>query len=217
MSEIHRISCGNVNCYIVSDGNSAILVDTGTEHYKNKVLKACKAYPIRLIVLTHGHMDHCQNAAFLSEALQVPVAIHEKDKNLIPDNMRQPLFAKTLLGKMILILSQKSFEMAPFVEFIPTVYLKSGDSLKEYGINTSIVEFPGHTDGSIGLDVDGDKLIVGDALMNILHPTISRLYNNREQMLASAKRISELGNRKIYFGHGRPLQNRRWVRESFSL
>ncbi len=217
MSEIHRIRCGNVNCYIVSDGNSAILVDTGTEYYKNKVLKACKAYPIRLIVLTHGHMDHCQNAAFLSEALQVPIAIHEKDKNLIPDNMRQPLFAKTLLGKMILILSQKSFEMAHFAEFIPTVYLKSGDSLKEYGINASIIELPGHTDGSIGLDVDGDKLIVGDALMNILHPTVSRLYNNREQMLASAKRISELGNRKIYFGHGRPLQNRRWVRESFSL
>ncbi len=213
MSEIHRISCGNVNCYIVSDSDSAILVDTGTEHYKNKVLEACKAYPVRLIVLTHGHVDHCQNAAFLAEALQVPIAINEKDKNLIPDNMRQPLFAKTLLGKVILGLSQKSFEMGHFAEFIPTVHLKSGDHLNEYGINAAIIELPGHTDGSIGIDVDGDKLIVGDALMNMFYPTAAMLYKDRGQLLASAKRIGELGKREIYFGHGRPLQNRRWVKE----
>lgn len=29
MSEIHRIKCGNVNCYIIENGTNGILVDAG--------------------------------------------------------------------------------------------------------------------------------------------------------------------------------------------
>lgn len=212
MSEIHRINCGAVNCYIISDKNGAILVDTGIEKYKNKVFEACKSYPIRLIVLTHGHVDHCQNTAYLAKALQVPVAIHEKDKNMIPDNTKQPLYADTFLGKIMLGFSLKSFEISRIAEFTPTVFLKSGDQLTEYGVNATIIELPGHTDGSIGIDVDGDKLIVGDTLMNMFRPTTALLFNDKKQMLESAKRISGLGNRLIFFGHGKPLQNRLWVK-----
>ena len=32
MSEIHRIECGNGNCYIVENGYSGILVDTGKKN-----------------------------------------------------------------------------------------------------------------------------------------------------------------------------------------
>lgn len=69
---------------------------------------------------------------------------------------------------------------------------------------------PGHTDGSIGLEIDGDKLFVGDALMNMFYPTVSMLYTDEREMLASAKYISELGEKTIYFGHGKPKRNREW-------
>lgn len=74
-----------------------------------------------------------------------------------------------------------------------------------------IVELPGHTKGSIGVKI-GDNLFVGDALMNMFYPTISILYTNEQEMLKSAKYISELGEQTIYFGHGKPKQNRKWVR-----
>ncbi|TCL57004.1 glyoxylase-like metal-dependent hydrolase (beta-lactamase superfamily II) [Kineothrix alysoides] len=212
MSAIHKISGGNVNCYIIFNGNNAILVDTGREKYKRRVLEACRRFNIRLIVLTHGHMDHCQNAVYLAEALHAPIAISKKDMNLIPDNMKQPLTARGFLGKIILRISAKSFESDTLSEFKPTIYLKEGYDLSEYGINAKVVELAGHTEGSIGVDVDGDKLIVGDALMNMFYPTVSMLYTNREQMLQSAKRIGELGKRKIYFGHGRPIENRIWIK-----
>jgi len=210
MSEINTIRCGNVNCYIVYDDKNAILVDTGTEKYKEKVLEACKPFHIRLIVLTHGHIDHCQNAAFLAKELKAPIAMNEKDLNLIPDNMQQPLEAKSLLGKLILGISLKDFDKYCIAGFNPTIYLKEGHKLNEFGINATVKELPGHTYGSIGLEVDGDKLIVGDALMNMFYPTLSMLYTNKEQMLKSARHISELGTRKIYFGHGRPVENRIW-------
>ncbi|BBF44625.1 hypothetical protein lbkm_3351 [Lachnospiraceae bacterium KM106-2] len=54
-------------------------------------------------------MDHCQNAAFLSEKLKAPIAICKTDKELIKDNMKQPLVAKMLLGKLVLAISLSAF------------------------------------------------------------------------------------------------------------
>jgi len=54
---------------------------------------------------------------------------------------------------------------------------------------------------------------VGDALMNIFYPTVSMLYNDKKIMLDSAKKITGLGERIIYFGHGKPVRNRVWVKK----
>ena len=211
MVDIHRIVSGNVNCYIVSDHGKAILIDTGRKKYREKILEKCQEFHVSLIVLTHGHMDHCQNAAYLSSALQIPIAMCEKDMDLIPDNRKQSLSAKTFLGKIVLSVSLSSFEKDRMEIFEPAIHLKNGDDLSGYGIDATIVELPGHTKGSIGVKI-GDNLFVGDALMNMFYPTISMLYTNEQEMLKSVKCISELGEQTIYFGHGKPKQNRKCVR-----
>lgn len=211
MADIHRIVSGNVNCYIVADNGRAILIDTGRTKYREKILEKCEEFHVSLIVLTHGHMDHCQNAAYLAGALQIPIAMSEKDINLIPDNRKQPLSAKTLLGKMVLSVSLSSFEKDSLETFEPAIYLKNGDNLSDYGIEAEIVELPGHTKGSIGVKME-DSLFVGDALMNMFYPTTSMLYTEEQEMLESARYISELGEKTIYFGHGKPKCNRKWVK-----
>lgn len=60
---IQQIKCGNVNCYLITEGNHSILVDTGRVAYKEKILKFCKGANVQLIVLTHGHVNHIQNGA----------------------------------------------------------------------------------------------------------------------------------------------------------
>ena len=212
MVNIHRISSGNVNCYIVVGKDKAILIDTGRRKYREKILDKCKELRVSLIVLTHGHMDHCRNAAYLSNALNIPVAISKKDMNMIPDNRKQKMSASKLLGKIVLLVSLSSFEKDTLDVFEPMVYLQDGDNLNEYGVDAKVVELPGHTEGSIGLEIEGDKLFVGDALMNMFYPTISMLYTDRDKMLESAKRITEMGEKTIYFGHGKPKQNRKWVK-----
>lgn len=211
MADIHRIVSGNVNCYIVADNGRAILIDTGRTKYREKILEKCKEFHVSLIILTHGHMDHCQNAAYLAGTLQIPIAMSEKDINLIPDNRKQPLSAKTLLGKMVLSVSLSSFEKDSLEIFEPAIYLKNGDDLSDYGIEAEIVELPGHTKGSIGVKME-DSLFVGDALMNMFYPTTSMLYTEEQEMLESAEYISELGEKTIYFGHGKPKRNRKWVK-----
>lgn len=212
MSNIERIKCGNGNCYIISQDGNAVLVDTSLEKYRDKILNACKPYKMRLLVLTHGHIDHAQNAAFLAKELNIPIAMHKADANLISDNNAQKLHAHTLPGKLVLKVSVDSTFKEPFPSFTPDVFLSEGDTLEEYGISAKIMELPGHTDGSIALDIDQKALIVGDALMNMFYPTVSMLYHDRAEMLKSAERISSLGERMIYFGHGKPIKNRKWVK-----
>lgn len=211
MVKIHRIAGGNVNCYIVEDNDKAILIDTGRKKYRDKILEKCREFHVGLIVLTHGHMDHCQNAAYLANALHIPIAMNKKELNLIPDNRKQALFAKTFLGKIVLSVSLSSFEKDSLEVFEPKIYLENDDDLSEYGIAAKVVELPGHTKGSIGIKVD-DNLFVGDALMNMFYPTLSMLYADEQEMLSSAEYISELGDKTIYFGHGKPKRNRKWVK-----
>lgn len=212
MVDVHRINCGSVNCYIVVDNDRAILIDTGRRKYQKKILEKCREFNVSLIVLTHGHLDHCQNAAYLAKILNIPVAMSEKDINMIPDNRKQSMLAKTFLGKIVLSVSLSSFEKDSLDVFEPTIYLNSGDKLNEYGVDAKVVELPGHTEGSIGLEIEGDKLFVGDALMNMFYPTISMLYTDEEKMLESAKYIAKMGEKTIYFGHGKPKRNRKWIK-----
>lgn len=44
--------------------------------------------------------------------------------------------------------------------------------------------------------------------MNMFYPTVSMLYHDKNEMLKSAERIAKLGNRIIYFGHGKPVKNK---------
>lgn len=46
----------------------------------------------------------------------------------------------------------------------------------------------------------------------IRYPTVSMLYVDEQEMLLSTKYISELVEKTIYFGHGKPKRNREWVK-----
>ena len=187
-----------------------MLVDTCRTKYREKILNACKPYDIQLLILTHGHIDHIQNAVYLSKKLNVPIAMNRADIELIESNMHQNLAAKTILGKIVLAASVKSFREENIPAFVPTVFLEEGDALEEYGISARILSVPGHTKGSIAIEVADKDVIVGDALMNMFYPTVSMLYHDRENMLESAKKIEKLGDRTIYFGHGKPAANKHW-------
>lgn len=212
MSEVHRIKCGNVNCYIVENGTNGILVDTGKKEFARQVIESCRFYNVKLIVLTHAHFDHAENAAQISNTLGIPIGMNENDCNLIQSNTNQSLSAANILGKIVLSASLREFSVRTMPEFKPDILLSNGDCLSDYGMDAQIIALPGHTDGSIGIDVDRKYLIVGDALMNMFYPTVSMLFHDRSEMLESAGKISSIGDRTIYFGHGKPVPNRQWIK-----
>lgn len=210
MSNIERIQCGNGNCYLICEGNSAVLVDTARPKYRDKILQACRRKDVKLIVLTHGHVDHIQNAAYIASELHVPIAMHRADYELTRNNMLEPLTAHGFFGRLILALSITSFKLDKIEPFEPALFLSEGDSLENYGVQAAVIELPGHTKGSIGLRVGEADIIVGDALMNMFGPSKSRLYGNKENVEKSAQKIGKFKNVTIHFGHGEPAGNRVW-------
>jgi glyoxylase-like metal-dependent hydrolase (beta-lactamase superfamily II) len=198
-------------CHIlVHDGGNAILVDTSRTQYRDAILAKCRRTTVKLLLLTHGHIDHVQNAAFLARELNVPIAMHQADLPLLADSFAESVTAHKLLGKAVLALSMKSFREEKADDFEPAVRLSEGDSLREYGFDANIIELPGHTRGSIGVVTGAGDVLVGDALMNIVRPQKSLLYADWETVKKSADRISGLGDVMVHFGHGKSAMNRKW-------
>ena len=159
-----------------------------------------------LIVLTHGHLDHVQNAAFLSQQLEVPIAMHRADLELLEDNDRQPMQAHRRLGRLIQSLSRRGFQDTLLPPFQPDLYLEDGDDLSHFGVSAQVVALPGHTAGSIGLKTEDGALLVGDAMFRLFSPAPALVYADRRQMEDSVAKIWALHPTALYFGHGRPAQ-----------
>ncbi len=207
-NKVHWIKGKTDNCYLVVSGRNAVLVDTASGESFDQVLAECSKYDMKLIVLTHVHFDHAENAARLAEHFDIPVAYHPADEELFVSFDKQPMTSYGLVGKVVLSTSLKVLRQTEVVKPAKTFYVKEGDSLSEYGIDAKIIELPGHTKGSIGVDVGGTDLIVGDALDNWITPATGHLYCDKEAWEKSAAKIRALGPRTIYYGHGKPSINK---------
>ena len=207
MTEIKQIKGGTDNCYLVTDGRKAILVDTAGKQYLDQVISECDKYEMKLIVLTHVHFDHAENAAELSRRYGIPVALHRKDEELFDSFGKQPLKSSGLVGRVVLGLSLKVLEDTHIERPDHLIYVRDGDDLSPYGIEAKVIGLPGHTLGSIGVDVEGKYLIVGDALDNWIWPGTGHLFHDRDAVRKSAEKIRATGERTIYYGHGKPTKN----------
>jgi glyoxylase-like metal-dependent hydrolase (beta-lactamase superfamily II) len=180
------------------------------EQHKDIVISACKGRDVRLIVLTHGHLDHIQNAAALSKELNAPIAIHKADYELANNNMAEIMYADNFMGKLIVYMNTKMLARVKIEPFEPDVYLNDGDTLDGYGVRATVVGLPGHTKGSVGVLVEDTDLFVGDALMNMVRPRKTLLYGNKDDMFKSCSRISTYKGVTVHFGHGKSVANRNW-------
>ena len=207
MIKIIRIKGGTDNCYLVTDENKAILVDTASKANIDMVIKECDKYEMKLIVLTHVHFDHAENAAELSKRYDIPVAVNKLDEKLFESFDNQPLKPIGLVGHVVLGLSLKVLRNTKVERPQNLVYVDDGDDLSSYGIDAKIIGLPGHTLGSIGVDVERKHLLVGDELDNWIRPGVGHLYHDIDAIKKRADKIRKLGERTIYYGHGKPTDN----------
>lgn len=205
MSRVLRVPCGDVNCHLIQGEQGAILVDTGRAGYGEKLLPLCQRWDVRLIVLTHGHLDHVQNAAFLAQRLRTPIAMHRSDLDLLENTDAQPMHAHHRLGRLLQTLSRRGFRDTLLSPFQPDLFLEDGDDLSHFGVHAQVRSLPGHTAGSIGLQTEDGALLVGDAMFHLFSVRPALLYADRRQMEDSVAKIWSLHPTALYFGHGRPV------------
>lgn len=215
MSTITRIKGGGSNCYLLANGTEAVLVDSGVKRYKTRILECLRGYDVRLILLTHGHIDHIENAMYFSELLKVPVAIHPKDDLLSKNNQITEIRARSYLGYNLKGATEKRFKNMGTTGVEATVFLEDGQSLNEYGIpDARIILLGGHTAGSIGVRLEDGSLIVGDVFMNFIRPVKSLIAEDFDLLDGVIERIGEMEITMIYPGHGAPFPSSRFFKKS---
>lgn len=204
MTEIVTIACGNANAYLLCGTEGGILIDTGTDRYRDKVLNACHGRFVKLILLTHAHVDHCQNAAFLADKLDCPVGVGVEDVPLLRDRLTRTVYGHGPIGAVYALASNRVITSQRIPPVTPSVILTDGMSLRGYGLQGKALAMPGHTAGSVGVLLDTGELFVGDAMQNIGAPACAWCYEDREEAQRSVEVIRGIKAKAIYFGHGRP-------------
>ena len=204
---ITHIKGGTDNCYIISNGKDAILFDTASGENLQQVSDECSKYDLKLIVLSHPHFDHAENADALSKKFNVPVAYNEADDGIFDDYNSQPLHSYGLVGFVVLKASLKVLSETKVTRPENCFFVKEGDTLTDYGFpDIKVVELPGHSMGSIGLLVADDAMLVGDALDNWIRPGMGHLYTDLEAEKKTVEKIRSYGRRTYYYGHGKPTE-----------
>jgi hydroxyacylglutathione hydrolase len=200
--QIHTISMGFVNAYLIEMGSGLALVDTGIGGQERRILAQAREVggEIKLIFITHAHGDHIGSAAALKRLTGAPVVIHRLDGPAMASGQVAPVTRSRLAG-MAMGLFQRISPIAPLQA---DRLLEDGDRLDEYGLAGSVVLLPGHTAGSVCLRLDDGVGFVGDLVSANGQPHLQRrIVADFTALRASFQRLRTLGLTTAYVGHGR--------------
>jgi hydroxyacylglutathione hydrolase len=208
-----RIPLGFVNAYLAKTSEGFVLVDTGVPDSWDRLstclaAAGCTKENLKLVVLTHGDLDHVGCARRLWKEWGVPIAAHRGDLALISTGEGPKRRGTSFLiraGMKLRPFRKPDLEAADSPYFTPDLFLEDGDSLLPYGWDARIVHGPGHTAGSIAiLTADGD-LIVGDTASNMTHPGPGMLAEDFDEYNRTLAAFRLLPVHTVHPGHGGPF------------
>lgn len=140
-----------MNCYIYWDENSkeGVIIDPGAyeDFEKEEILNYIKAngINIKLILNTHGHIDHILGNDWAKKQWDVPLLMHKDDMPLIKSSKKQ--------AEMFGV----NFPEPP----LPDKFIDETDEVKFSDTVFKIEHTPGHSPGSVCFIDEKEKVIFG--------------------------------------------------------
>jgi glyoxylase-like metal-dependent hydrolase (beta-lactamase superfamily II) len=203
-----------LNAYLIRNGSSLTLVDTGITGFAADIEKGLNALganwsDIKTIFLTHAHVDHAgdlaniqkkTNATTLVHRLDAPIARGEKPV-LLPDPSTLPFFSRMM---------QRAMGGGTFPPARVDRELNGDETLDEIAPGAKVIPVPGHTFGQVGIWLpDESTLIAGDMVFNyplgglrmpLRPPTVDWALAKK-----TIKQTSQMDIKNLMVGHGVPL------------
>lgn len=137
--------CGGIfetNCYLLQGPEGSLLFDAPDG--------ACEwlvsgGVDLKLLLLTHGHIDHIPDVAKIKRRFECPIGCHPDTVPMIsePDFFRNAGFG---------------FEVEPAT---PDLLIEETSARQFLGLNFEIFDVPGHSPGSLCFFLRTEKLLIG--------------------------------------------------------
>ena len=202
---VHNLDMGLARAYLLETKAGLYLVDAGMPGMQEIVLGFMRSIgrdDLRLIFITHAHLDHYGSAAALRKLTGAPVAIHSADAEALSLG-ETPLGNARGRGQLVKYLLPL---LRPFLKLEPVqpdLILKDGDLFDSFDLNASLVHLPGHTPGSSALFVQREHAFVGDLLSTSGKPHLQKYYaSDWRQIPNSLAYLQKHNPLWVYPGHG---------------
>ena len=209
---------GMVNCHVIIGAPGCVVVDTGTPGSEDKIGRALKEHgrgfrDVTLIVVTHAHTDHAGSAARLRELTGAPILAHAGDLDYYERRKEMTYCVAHWWGPLFL---RSGVPVEPYLPFTPDILLRDDASvdLGRYGIDGVARHTPGHTAGSVSVELGSGDALVGDLVASgvFLGGLIRKGHATRPPFEDDPQAVSEellgmvdAGMQRFHMGHGGPL------------
>jgi glyoxylase-like metal-dependent hydrolase (beta-lactamase superfamily II) len=199
---IHSIRMGVSVAHLVETELACTLVDAGMPGTERAVLRRMRKIgreDLKLVYITHAHIDHYGSAAGLRRLTGAALAIHRSDAQSLAHG-DSPIGSARGFGRLVLSLMGRKL---PRVEATPAdLMLDDGDVLDLGGSTATVLHTPGHTDGSSCLIVGGRLAFAGDLLAGRARLRLQSTFATDWSLLpTSLHRLQEANPELVYTSH----------------
>ncbi|MBA2454169.1 MAG: MBL fold metallo-hydrolase [Chloroflexia bacterium] len=196
--EVIQIPAGplETNAFVVIDAatSQALIFDAPPESValiEGEVM-ARKASPVALII-THGHWDHIQDTSAVRDRYEIPVMMHDLDRERLESPGERDFPAVT-----------------------PDRILTEGDTVELAEHRFEVFHTPGHSPGQISLyHAESQSLFGGDTLFPNGYGRVDIPGASESETLATMAKLLEFPDEvTVYTGHGASTtigQERGWI------
>ena len=226
MGQIYQYTRGMSNGFFIVD-KGIIAVDCGSQLGKDHFLSACEEcgidpHAIKLIIVTHGHVDHYVNIANMKRESKAPVLCHMKAETFLANGLYPnvvPRCTEAIDPEKTMERSER-VEPCPVIEKVqPDIVIDDEFDLSPYGVSGKIICTPGHSEGCLSIVLDWHEAIIGDILM--MSPVTKKpiitvfgycdnLKKVNGELFCSAEAVLKQAER-FYSGHGGPYTKEQFL------
>ncbi len=222
---------GLINCHLILGETGCVLVDTGLPGSEAKIERALKKHgrsfrDVDLIVVTHAHVDHAGSAAKLRELTGAPILAHAGDLDYYAQRKKMTFCETGWFGRFFM---RAGLILRPYAPFTPDILLNDEASpmdLSPYGVAGVARHTPGHTKGSVSVQLTSGDALVGDlvasgillgGLVRTEHAIRPPFEDDPQTVAVELLGMVDAGMQRFHMGHGGPLIAGEVQRHALSL
>lgn len=223
-NKIFKVLSGRSNAYYLKSLTHNILFDTGKVSAYKKLMRNIsmlnpKNKNVDLLVLTHTHFDHCQNAAQIKNQAKCRIAMSEIENECAKTGYT-PVSPGTMFFSKVIskVGSQMSVKRFCYEPFVPDILISHSFLYEDYDLNIKIIETPGHSPGSISIIVDDEIALVGDTLFGVFPNSVFPPFaDDPIKLIKSWNELLKTPCTLFLPGHGNAISRKRLKKEYFKF